>query len=124
MLLTIVAVALVFFVVSDLAQLNTIFGFNLAFACLAVAIAAYFTAKPLIIAGAVLGAWALMSVRTLWIAGVDEQTLRFQAGAIGALVLAGLIATLARGALSRRPWLSLGGLSAALGVAVLLAAPT
>jgi phytol kinase len=124
LVLTCLGIALTFYVFSDVARLDTIFGFNLAFACLAVAIAASFRPPLWALTGVVLVAYAALSLRTLIVPGPDPATLRFQGIAIVALIAVALVSGLARAVITRRPWVTTGGLSTLAGFLALAAAPT
>jgi dolichol kinase len=124
LMLTIVGVALGFFLLTDVAEIDTIFGFNLAFACLMVAIAARFAEKARLLLGVAVLAWTLMSVRTLWMAGFDQTTLRFQAIAVGAMLVTALAVRTAKPLFDTRPWAAMGAVSLALGAGALAVAPT
>jgi dolichol kinase len=124
LLLVVLAVALGFFIVSNLGRIDTIFGFNVAFAALAAGIVARFTSNGLVVVGALVLAWLAMSVRTLWVAGPREETWVF-----GLLGLGGILALAVAGSILRerkidRPWMMLGGLSMGIGLVSLPASPT
>ncbi|HVY87876.1 MAG TPA: hypothetical protein VG942_03360, partial [Hyphomonadaceae bacterium] len=92
-------------------------------AALAAGIVARFSKSFLLVVTVTLLGWAAMSVRTLWVPGLNDATLRFTL--IG---LAGIVAVAAAGLYLRmrniqRPWMMLGGLSMALGLASLTMAP-
>ena len=59
---------------SERLGMDTIFGFNVAFAALAAGIVSRFTNKGLVVTGAIAVAWLAMTVRTVWIEGPREQT--------------------------------------------------
>lgn len=123
LLLTVFSVAMCFFLVSNLVRLDTIFSFNLAFAALSAGIVARLGAPWWAVLAAVALAWAAMSVRTLWIEGPRQETWLFAgAGLGGIVVLAGVGWLLNRGRLAR-PWITLGGLSMAIGLAALPVSP-
>ena len=123
LLLTVFSIAMCFFLVSNLGQMDTIFVFNLAFAALAAAIVARSGAPAWAAIGAIAIAWAGMSVRTLWIQGPDPKTWLFAGVGLGGIVvLAGAGWLLNRGGVSR-PWITLGGLSMAVGLAALPLSP-
>jgi hypothetical protein len=117
LLLVVLAVALFYFVVSNVAHKDTIFGFNLSFAALAAGISARFAQKLWRLVVVILVAWAAMSIRTYWAVHQSE------AGLIFTLIgLVGIIAVAIAGWLLRkrdyeRPWMMLGGLSMAIGFA-------
>jgi dolichol kinase len=124
LLLVFLAMALVFFLASHLGQIDTIFGFNVAFAALAAGIVARFTSNAWAMAGAGFLAAGAMSVRTLWAEGVGEETLVFAGLGIGAIVLTIIAGWSLRERKVKRPWMLLGGLSLALGLISLPASPT
>jgi dolichol kinase len=123
LLVVVLGVALAFFIVSNLARMNTIFAYNVAFAALAAGIVARFGASLLAVLAAIVLAWGAMSVRTLWIEGPDEATWLFSALGLGGIVLVALIGWALRKRESRWPWATLGGLSLAIGIAALPASP-
>jgi len=117
LLIVILAVAMLFFVVSHVAQMDTIFGFNLSFAALAAGISARFAKRSWRIVLVVLLAWAAMSVRTYWAEAQSAPALVFTLAGLG-----GIIAVAAAGWLLRhrdhdKPWLMLGALSMVIGLA-------
>ncbi|MEP7209911.1 MAG: hypothetical protein ABI740_03660 [Alphaproteobacteria bacterium] len=123
LLLTVFAVAMCFFLVSNLGQMDTIFSFNLAFAALAAGIVTRFGAPWWAVSVAIAVAWFAMSIRTLWIEGLRPDTFLFSgAGLGGILLLAGAGWLLSKGQLSR-PWIALGGLSMAIGLVALPLSP-
>jgi hypothetical protein len=122
LLVVVLAVALCFFVVSNLARVDTIYAFNLAFAALAAGIVARFGPGPATVGAAVVLACLAMSVRTFWMEGQAEAAGWFTLLGCVAVVLAALTGAMIR---SRpiRPWVALGGLSMTMGVASLPASP-
>ena len=76
------AVALFYFVVSNVAQMDTIFGFNLSFAALAAGISARFAKKLWRLVVVVLIAWAAMSIRTYWAEGQSQAGADVHAGRV------------------------------------------
>lgn len=123
LLFVVFAVSVLFFLVSNLLQRDTIFSYNLAFAALAAGVVARFGAPLPWVAAACIAALAVMSVRTVWMEGVSPETLRFAAigaAAVGALAAIGWMFRRQR---FRRPWLVLGGVSLACGLAALPASP-
>jgi dolichol kinase len=123
LLLVVLAMALSFFLASNLGQMDTIFGFNVAFAALAAGIVARFTSNAWAMAGAALLAMGAMSVRTLWVEGVREETLVFALLGAGCIALAVIGGWSLRERKVRRPWALLGGLSLGLGLVSLPASP-
>ncbi|MES1157415.1 MAG: hypothetical protein ABUL73_06505 [Alphaproteobacteria bacterium] len=123
-LLTSLLIALSFFLVSDFLRIDTIFGFNLAFACLAAGVVGRSGRGFVAILIACIAAWCAMAVRTLWIAGIDHRTLLFAVGAACAIIASGLAGWAVTRDGSDRPWFSLGGLSVLIGFASLMFAPT
>lgn len=117
LLLVVLAVALFYFVVSNVWQKDTIFGFNLSFAALAAGISGRFAQKLWRAAAVVLIAWAGMSVRTYWMAGQSDAGLAFTLVGLGAIVFVALAGWFIRGRDFDRPWMMLGGLSMAIGFA-------
>lgn len=124
LLLVILAMALAFFLASHLGQMDTIFGFNVAFAALAAGIVARFTSNAWAMAGAGFLAAGAMSVRTVWVEGVREETLVFGMLGLGCIMLALIAGWSLRERKVKRPWTLLGGLSLALGLVSLPASPT
>ncbi len=123
LLLAVFAVAMCFFLVSNLARLDTIFGFNLAFAALAAGIVARFGAPLWAVLGAIIVAWGAMSIRTLWVQGPGPDTWLFAGIGLGGIVLMAAAGALVRRGRLSRPWMTLGGLSMAMGLAALPASP-
>jgi hypothetical protein len=94
-----------------------------AFAALTAAVVAYFGAGAIWVLAAILAAWMGMAVRNLWVEGVREETWMFAALGLGAIVLAAIAGwRMGRRGL-RRPWMALGGLSVAAGLALIPASP-
>jgi phytol kinase len=123
MLLVILAAAMIFFLVSNLGSFDTIYAYNVAFAALTAAVVAYFGAGAIWVLAAILAAWMGMAVRNLWVEGVREETWMFAALGLGAIVLAAIAGwRMGRRGL-RRPWMALGGLSVAAGLALIPASP-
>ncbi len=123
-LLVTFGIALVFFVVSNLERVDTIFAYNLAFAALAGAIVARFGTDLFAMILTVAAAWAAMSVRTLWVEGPDAGTWLFALLGLGGIVLAAIAGWLLRTRQAGRPWLWLGGVSLTIGLAALPASPS
>jgi hypothetical protein len=124
LLLVVLAVALAFFLMSHLRSVDTIFGFNVAFAALAAGIVSRFTSKGLIVTGAIVTAWLAMMVRTVWIEGPREQTYVFAILGLGGIIALALAGAILRERKIERPWMMLGGLSALMGLVSLPASPT
>jgi dolichol kinase len=123
LLLVILAVALAFFLASNIWRVDTIFGFNVAFAALAAAIVARFTSNLWGIIGAAMAALVAMSVRTLWVEGPREETWVFALLGFGGIVLAIIAGSTLRERKVNRPWMALGGLSMLIGLISLPASP-
>lgn len=123
LLLVIMAVALFYFVVSNLARMDTIFGFNLSFAGLAAGIAARFALSAWRVGVAVLIAWGAMSLRTYWAEDQSEAALVFTLAGLGGIVLMAVAGWMLRRRDFDRPWMMLGGLSMAVGLASLPLSP-
>jgi hypothetical protein len=124
LLLVVFAVALGFFIASNLARVDTIFGFNVAFAALAVGIVSRFSPLPWIVASAVLLAWLAMSVRVVWIEGAREETWVFSALGLGGILALAVAGSILRDKRIERPWLIMGALSMAVGLISLPASPS
>jgi phytol kinase len=125
LIVAVLALALGFFVLSDLTASNTIFAFNLTFAAFAAAIVARFgrDVGPALLAGACLAAWAVAAVRILLVAGWREDTALFGAVTLASILLvAGAAAVLARRS-PARPWIKIGLLSFLAGAAALPLSP-
>jgi len=123
LLIVIMAVALLYFVVSNLARMDTIFGFNLSFAGLAAGIAARFAKSAWRVAVAVLIAWGTMSIRTYWAEGQSQPGLFFTVVGLGAIILLAVVGWMLRRNDHDRPWMILGGVSMMMGVASLPLSP-
>ena len=123
LLIVIMAVALLYFVVSNLARMDTIFGFNLSFAGLAAGIAARFAKSAWRVAVAVLIAWGAMSIRTYWAEGQSQPALFFTVVGLGAIILLAVVGWMLRRNDHDRPWMILGGVSMMMGVASLPLSP-
>lgn len=118
-----VAIALSLYVVSHIAEVTTIFAFNVAFACMTAGIVARFRAPPLAVGIAVVAALAAMSVRVVLGEQASPESLVFFAlGAAGVLLVTALGWAL-RGRPFRHPWAVVAGASAAVGFAVLPLSP-
>jgi phytol kinase len=123
LLLVVLSVALAFFVASHLLKMDTIFGFNAAFAALTAGIAARFSGRWVIVSGVALLAWIAMSVRTLWWEGIREETLMFGLIGAGGILLTVILGSSLRERKVDRPWITLGGLSAGIGLISLIGTP-
>ncbi len=123
LLVVVLAVALCFFVVSNLARMDTIFSFNLAFAALAVGVVARFGANMPVLLGSVVVAWAAMSVRTYWSEGGGSAASLFTSLGLAAIMMVAAAGWLFREKKLKRPWVSLGALSTAAGMAALPLSP-
>lgn len=118
-----VSIALALYVVSHIAEVTTIFAFNVAFACMTAGIVARFRAPPHAVLIAVALALAFMSVRVVVRENARPESLVFFAiAALGVLFVAALGWYL-RERPFRRPWALIGGASAAVGFAVLPLSP-
>jgi hypothetical protein len=124
LLLVVLAVALAFFLVSHLWKVDTIFAFNVGFAALAAGIVSRFTNKGLIVLGSIAAAWLAMTVRAVWIEGPREQTWVFALVGLGGIIALSIAGSVLRERKIERPWMMLGGLSAAMGLVSLPASPT
>ncbi len=114
---------MLYFVVSNLARMDTIFGFNLSFAGLAAGIAARFAKSAGRVAVAVLIAWGAMSIRTYWAEGQSQPALFFTVVGLGAIILLAVVGWMLRRNDHDRPWMILGGVSMMMGVASLPLSP-
>jgi len=123
-LLTSLLIAVAFFVASDLFRLDTIFGFNLAFACLAAGVVGRSGRGLLALLAVCMTAWLAMTVRTLWLAGIDRQTVIYAVGGLCAIIVSGAAGWALTKDGSDRPWFSIGGLSVLFGFTSLMFAPT
>jgi dolichol kinase len=120
LLLTVLAMALVLYLVSDFVERDMIFAFNAAFACLAVGIASHLRASIWMMSAVAALAFAAIAVRTLWITYPGDPSFpAFHAAAATAMVLVAIVARTP--AVAKRPWLALGGASMAGGLAALSA---
>ena len=119
LLIVILAIAMVYFVVSHITQMDTIFAFNLSFAALAAAISGRFAQKIWRIVLFALIAWAAMSIRTYWSEAQSAPALIFTLVGLGGIVLLAVAGWMLRRNDYGRPWMMLGGLSLVLGLAAL-----
>lgn len=119
LLIVILAIAMVYFVVSHFTQMDTIFAFNLSFAALAAAISGRFAQKIWRIVLFALIAWAAMSIRTYWSEAQSAPALIFTLVGLGGIVLLAVAGWMLRRNDYGRPWMMLGGLSLVLGLAAL-----
>lgn len=117
LLLVVLAVALFYFVVSNVAHKDTIFGFNLSFAALAAGISARFAQKLWRLIAVILVAWAAMSIRTYWAVRQSETGLIFTLIGLVGIIAVAIAGWLLRKRDDERPWMMLGGLSMAIGFA-------
>jgi dolichol kinase len=123
LLLVVFALALAYFLVSQLTRSDTIFSYNLSFAALAAAIVARFSKSLLIVLACIALAWLAMAVRVLWVEGVKEQTQVFALLGLGGIVLVSMAGWSMRERKVERPWMMLGGLSLGMGLVALPASP-
>ncbi len=123
LLVVVLSIALCFFVVSNLVRLDTIFSFNLAFAALAAGVVARFGANMSVLIGSVVVAWAVMSIRTYWIEGGGEAASLFTSLGLAAIMVVATAGWIFREKKLTRPWVSLGALSTAAGMAALPLSP-
>lgn len=119
LLIVILAVAMLFFVVSHVMRMDTIFAFNLSFAALAAGISARFAQKAWRVVLVVLIAWAGMSVRTYWSEAQSEPALVFTLAGLGGIIAVAGAGWLIRHRDHDRPWMMLGALSMMIGLAFL-----
>ena len=119
LLLVVLAVALFYFMLSNLVQMDTIFGFNLSFAALAAGISARFAQRLWRCVLVVIVAWAAMSVRTYWAVGQSQAGLVFTLLGLGAIILVAIAGWMLRRNDFDRPWMMLGALSMTVGLATL-----
>ncbi len=119
LLIVILAVAMLFFVVSHVTRMDTIFGFNLSFAALAAGISGRFAQHGWKIILVVLAAWAAMSVRTYWSEAQSEPALVFTLVGLACIILVVGAGWLIRHRDHDRPWMMLGGISMVIGLAAL-----
>ncbi len=117
LLLVVLAVALFYFVVSNVAHKDTIFGFNLSFAALAAGISGRFAQKLWRLFVVIAIAWAAMSIRTYWAAHQSETGLVFTLVGLVGIAAVAIAGWLLRERDFGRPWMMLGGLSMAIGFA-------
>lgn len=123
LVVVIVGVALAFFLVSHLLEVNTIFAFNVAFASLAAGIAARYGQRVAVALLATALAMAAMSVRTVVVEGASAQALSFFTVGASAIALAALLGWSQRDRELRFPWVVLGSVSATLGLLTLPFSP-
>jgi hypothetical protein len=127
LVLSILALALAFFAVSDLARIDTIFAFNVTFAALAAAVLARFgdrAAAPLVLVAGCLAAWAVAAVRILVLEGTGPETLLFASLALLSILIVGAATRLVVRRWSGQPWAKISVLSLAAGAATLPWSPT
>lgn len=123
LLLVVLAVALCFFLVSNIEATDTIFSYNLAFAALAAGIVARFGASALVLIATILVALAAMSVRVVWVEGPRQETWLFMGIGLAGILVVTLLGLYLRRRKMERPWMALGGLSMLVGMAALPASP-
>jgi phytol kinase len=123
LLLVVLAVALLYFVVSHVAKMDTIFGFNLSFAALAAGIAARFARKAWRVIPIVVLAWGAMAIRTYWAEAQSGPALVFTLVGLGGIVALAVAGWMLRKQDFDRPWMMLGGLSMLVGLAALPLSP-
>lgn len=123
LLVVVLAIALCFFVVSNLARMDTIFAFNLAFAALAAGVVARFGANMQVLLACVVVAWGAMSIRTYWSEGGGSAASLFTSLGLAAIMLVAAAGWVFREKKLQRPWVSLGALSTAAGMAALPLSP-
>ncbi len=116
LLIVVLAVALFYFVLSNVALKDTIFGFNLSFAALAGGISGRFAKHLWRCAAVVLVAWAAMSVRTYWHVGQTQDGLIFTVVGLGGIIALAVAGWLLRRRDYDRPWMVLGALSMIVGL--------
>ncbi len=119
LLIVILAIALVYFIVSHITRMDTIFAFNLSFAALAAGISGRFAKKVWRIVLVVALAWAAMSIRTYWAEAQTQQALVFTLIGLGGIVLVAGAGWMLRRNDYGKPWRMLGGFSLVLGLAAL-----
>lgn len=117
LLLVVLAVALFYFVISNVAHKDTIFGFNLSFAALAAGISARFAQRLWRLFVVILVAWAAMSIRTYWAVHQSETGLIFTLIGLVGIVAVAIAGWILRKRDYERPWMMLGGLSMTIGFA-------
>jgi hypothetical protein len=123
LLLVVLAVAMCFFVASNIERMDTIFAFNLAFAALAAGIVARFGANVWVVLGTIVLAWLAMSVRTVWLEGPRPATWLFAGLGFAGILLVTSLGWYLRRRKMERPWMTLGGLSMVVGMAALPVSP-
>ena len=124
LILVVVFVALTFYVFSHIAEVNTIFAFNVAFASLAAGIVARHGARLPVVVGAALLAMAAMSVRIVLVEGASEEALMFFGlSCIGVAIVTALAWRLRGRQFTGRPWTFLGGASMLMGFLALPLSP-
>ena len=116
LLIVVLAVALFYFVLSNVALKDTIFGFNLSFAALAGGISGRFAKHLWRCAAVVLVAWAAMSVRTYWHVGQTQDGLIFTVVGLSGIIALAVAGWLLRRRDYDRPWMVLGALSMIVGL--------
>ena len=124
MIVTVASMALTVFVTSALLEVDTIFAFNLAFACLATGILVWFSRlEPVWLAGGIAIICVVALIRTLIVPVWEPGTFIF-AGIAALLVLlsAGLFRVF-RDRWPERPWIKLGTISFIIGLAGLPLSP-
>jgi len=119
LLIAVLAVALFYFVLSNVALKDTIFGFNLSFAALAGGISGRFAKHLWRCVAVVLVAWAAMSVRTYWHVGQTQDGLIFTLVGLVGIILLAVAGWLLRRRDYDRPWMVLGALSMVVGLVTL-----
>jgi phytol kinase len=122
LLLVVLSLALAFFVASNIASVDTIYAFNLAFAGLAAGIVARFGASLLAVVGIVIVGVLAMSVRTLWMEGASEVAWWYTGLGVVGVVIVAVTGGMIRGR-KLRPWLTLGGIALTVGIASIPASP-
>jgi hypothetical protein len=123
LLVVVMAIALFYFVMSHVAQMDTIHSFNLSFAGLAAGIAARFAKTWWRACVAVLIAWGAMSIRTYWAEAQSEPALLFTLVGLVAIIVIALAGWFLRRRDYDRPWLVLGGLCMFIGLLALPLSP-
>jgi phytol kinase len=123
LIVVIVAIALTFFVVSHIARVNTIFAFNVAFACLAAGIVARFDAPLRTVIAAAVIAMAAMAIRIVVREGGRSDALVFFALGGACVIVVTSLAWRLRGRDFTTPWAYLGGACTVMGLMALPASP-
>lgn len=124
MMITVLTVALSVFVISALLRVDTIFMFNLAFACLATGILVRFgRLRPMWLAAGVAGICAVGLVRTLAVPVWRPETLLFAAFAVALVACSAGLFRAMKLYWPGRPWIRLGALSLLIGLAGLPLSP-